>query len=137
MLGFGDGRAPAESSTPGAESTGHPPATNSMQTGHPPSASSTQSGYPAADATQPPYPPPPPAPLPEARVESGSKPNIVAQIITENPGSKFVSFLKISAKRAFRLRIEPTEVLPSEREALERAHPPIVDRNLQAFLAWR
>lgn len=58
-------------------------------------------------------------------------------MIEEVPGSKFVSFLKISAKRAFRLRIEPTEVLPSEREALEQATPPIVDPNLQAFLAWR
>ncbi len=57
--------------------------------------------------------------------------------VIENPGSKFVNFLKISAKRAFRLRIEPTEVLDSEREELERAVPPIVDSNLQAFLAWR
>jgi len=63
--------------------------------------------------------------------------SLVVELITENPGSKFVSFLKISAKRAFRLRIEPTEVLPSERDELERAFPPIVDRNLQAFLAWR
>ena len=55
----------------------------------------------------------------------------------EQPGSRFVAFLKISAKRAFRLRIEPSEVLPSERLTLETASPPIVDRNLQAFLAWR
>ena len=61
----------------------------------------------------------------------------MAKVLTENPGSKFVSFLKISATRAFRLRIEPTEVLPSERQALESATPPIVDSNLQAFLAWR
>jgi hypothetical protein len=52
------------------------------------------------------------------------------------PG-KFVAFLKISAKRAFRLRIDPSEVLPIEREELEAATPPIVDANLQAFLAWR
>src|SRR5690606_38926941 len=44
---------------------------------------------------------------------------------------------KISTKRAFRLRIEPTEVLPDERQALATANPPIVDDNLQAFLAWR
>ena len=55
----------------------------------------------------------------------------------ESPGSKFVAFLKISARRAFRLRIEPSEVLPSERRTLESSSPPIVDRNLQAFLAWR
>jgi hypothetical protein len=53
------------------------------------------------------------------------------------PGSLFVKFLKISSRRAFRLRIEPSEVLPSERAALERAQPPILDSNLQAFLAWR
>ncbi|MEO8700512.1 MAG: hypothetical protein ABI867_10735 [Kofleriaceae bacterium] len=61
----------------------------------------------------------------------------VAAVLIENPGTKFVNFLKISAKRAFRLRIEASEVLPSEREVLERAVPPIVDKNLQAFLAWR
>jgi hypothetical protein len=53
------------------------------------------------------------------------------------PGALYIAFLKISARRAFRLRIEPTEVLPTERAALARAQPPIVDANLQAFLAWR
>jgi hypothetical protein len=53
------------------------------------------------------------------------------------PGSQFVKFLKISSRRAFRLRIEPREVLPTERASLERAQPPILDANLQAFLAWR
>lgn len=60
-----------------------------------------------------------------------------ADSIEEVPGSQFVSFLKISSKRAFRLRIEPREVLPAERRSLERASPPITDMNLQAFLAWR
>src|SRR5690606_21545711 len=55
----------------------------------------------------------------------------------EVPGSQFVKFLKISLRRAFRLRIEPREVLPSERASLERAQPPILDASLQAFLAWR
>lgn len=55
----------------------------------------------------------------------------------EVPGSQFVKFLKISSRRAFRLRIEPSEVLPSERRSLEAAVPPILDVNLQAFLAWR
>jgi hypothetical protein len=49
----------------------------------------------------------------------------------------FVGFLKISLRRAFRLRIEPDEVLPSERAALAAASPPITDPTFQAFLAWR
>lgn len=88
-------------------------------------------GMPQAGGTQPHLG----APLPEARVPERTWG--VSEIIEEVPGSKFVSFLKISAKRAFRLRIEPTEVLPAERAALESAYPPIVDPNLQAFLAWR
>jgi len=51
--------------------------------------------------------------------------------------SAFVEFLKLSARRAFRLRIEPNEVLPAERDELSSATPPIHDVNLQAFLAWR
>ena len=57
--------------------------------------------------------------------------------VDEIPGSQFVAFLKLSAKRAFRLRIEPSEVLPEERRSLEHASPPILDTSLQAFLAWR
>lgn len=53
------------------------------------------------------------------------------------PDQRFSSFLKLSARRAFRLRIDTTEVLPAERAALLAAQPPIVDPNLQAFLAWR
>jgi hypothetical protein len=49
----------------------------------------------------------------------------------------FVGFLKISLRRAFRLRIEPDEVLPSERAALAAAEPAITDPTFQAFLAWR
>ena len=59
------------------------------------------------------------------------------QSFDEIPGSEFVKFLKISLKRAFRLRIEPNEVLHEERAALQNASPPILDVNLQAFLAWR
>ena len=74
-----------------------------------------------------------PAPVPRAWLaDEPNAPDFVA-----NVSGKFVSFLKISAKRAFRLRIEPSEVLPSEREVLEDATPPILDANLQAFLAWR
>jgi hypothetical protein len=60
----------------------------------------------------------------------------IAEVVGEVPG-RFVGFLKISAKRAFRLRIEPTEVLPDERDLLAASNPPIVDVNQQAFLAWR
>ncbi|MEZ4368603.1 MAG: hypothetical protein R2939_20330 [Kofleriaceae bacterium] len=50
---------------------------------------------------------------------------------------RFVAFLKISSRRAFRLRIEPSEVLPSERAELLAVRPPITEPSLQAFLAWR
>lgn len=60
----------------------------------------------------------------------------VGDVVAEVPG-RFVGFLKISSKRAFRLRIEPTEVLPDERDLLAATNPPVLDANLQAFLAWR
>lgn len=53
------------------------------------------------------------------------------------PGHGFGGFLKISVKRAFRVRIEPSEVLPEERAALTLVHPPIIDPTFQSFLAWR
>jgi len=82
------------------------------------------------------------APSPDGRVVNqavGNESNPIEQFakeIEKVPG-RFVGFLKISAKRAFRLRIEPTEVLPDERQTLLSANPPIVEENLQAFLAWR
>jgi len=70
-------------------------------------------------------------------LESESSPiEQLADAAAEIPG-RFVAFLKLSAKRAFRIRIEPSEVLPDERQQLLAANPPIVDENLQAFLAWR
>lgn len=39
--------------------------------------------------------------------------------------------------RAFRLRIEPHEVTPSEHAALAKADPPIEEPYLKAFLTWR
>ena len=45
--------------------------------------------------------------------------------------------LVLALKRAFRLRINPAEVLPKERIALEHAHPPVCLPDVQAFLAWR
>jgi hypothetical protein len=76
--------------------------------------------------------------VPEARMlESESSPiEQFAEAAAEVPG-RFMSFLKLSAKRAFRIRIEPSEVLPDERQALISANPPVTDDNLQAFLAWR
>ena len=76
--------------------------------------------------------------IPQAMLlQSESSPiDQIAEVVGEVPG-RFVGFLKISAKRAFRLRIEPTEVLPDERQALAAANPPVVDANLQAFLSWR
>ena len=71
---------------------------------------------------------------PHAEVIKHDGPNID---LDELPGSEFVKFLKLSLRRAFRLRIEPNEVLAHERATLEGASPPILDHNLQAFLAWR
>lgn len=125
----------------------------------PPGAPASQqpSYQPPASSFQPPSPPPvspfaaPPGHtdpawaqpqarggIPEARlVESESSPiEQLAEAAAEVPG-RFMGFLKLSAKRAFRIRIEPSEVLPDERHALATANPPIIDENLQAFLAWR
>jgi hypothetical protein len=68
---------------------------------------------------------------------TGKVVSTISNLIEEVPVASFAKFLKISAKRAFRLRIEPSEVLRSERYALAHANPPIVEPNLQAFLAWR
>jgi hypothetical protein len=46
-------------------------------------------------------------------------------------------FARISLRRALTKRIDPALVLPAERAAMTLASPPIVDRNFQAFLAWR
>jgi len=43
----------------------------------------------------------------------------------------------LSLRRAFRLRIEPNEILDDERHAMAVARPPITDETQQAFLAWR
>lgn len=80
-----------------------------------------------------PEPGTPAAPAPPSR--SGR--NAIVALLEEVPAKSFLKFLKISAKRAFRLRIDPTEVLPAERYELAHASPPIVEPNLQAFLAWR
>ncbi|MEZ4404123.1 MAG: hypothetical protein R3B06_29140 [Kofleriaceae bacterium] len=78
---------------------------------------------------------PPAAEVPPAATASAR--TRLAAMIDEVPVKSFVRFLKISARRAFRLRIDPAEVLPAERYELAHASPPIVEPNLQAFLAWR
>ncbi len=78
-----------------------------------------------------------PTPGPTNQSTTGKVVATISNLIEEVPVASFAKFLKISAKRAFRLRIEPAEVLPSERYALAHANPPIVEPNLQAFLAWR
>jgi hypothetical protein len=52
-------------------------------------------------------------------------------------GASIGALVTTSARRAIALRIEPTEVLPAEKLALEMADPPVNDRELQGFLAWR
>lgn len=47
------------------------------------------------------------------------------------------SFLLVSLKRAFRLEINPNEVLVSERKALAASAAHVTDPEHQAFLAWR
>jgi hypothetical protein len=47
------------------------------------------------------------------------------------------SFILISLKRAFRLEINPNEVLVSERKALAASAAHVTDPEHQAFLAWR
>ena len=52
-------------------------------------------------------------------------------------GTGLGALAAVSLRRAFRLRIEPNEVLIEERAAMERASPPITDPTQQAFMAWR
>jgi len=90
-----------------------------------------------------PFTAPLPQPIPQAQVvhapHVGVESSPIQQLagVMEKVPGRFVGFLKISARRAFRLRIEPTEVLPDERARMLAANPPIVEENLQAFLAWR
>lgn len=84
--------------------------------------------------------PQPQPPTPSGGIQLPSIRQIIDQPIAElveKPSRAFVSFLKISMRRAFRLRIDPSEVLPTERYVLEHANPPVLEPNLQAFLAWR
>jgi hypothetical protein len=55
-------------------------------------------------------------------------------LVIERP---IADLVRASLRRAFAKRIDPKGVLPAERAAMTLASPPIVDRNFQAFLAWR
>jgi hypothetical protein len=83
-------------------------------------------GEPAAAASEPAVADPA-APLTEADHAATS------QIVQSLTGS----FLLISLKRAFRLEINPHEVLESERRALAASAAHVTDPEHQAFLAWR
>jgi hypothetical protein len=52
-------------------------------------------------------------------------------------GHGFGAMAVLSLRRAFRLRIEPNEILDDERRAMAMARPAITDETQQAFLAWR
>ncbi len=94
---------------------------------HPAPASSLPSGPHPAPAT----------PDPSASASGFSLGDVVGDVIDKVPVKPLWAHFKQAAKRAFRLRIDPSEVLPQERETLLAASPPISDPNLQAFLAWR
>ncbi len=98
-----------------------------------------QQPYPYPQAQQPyPYPPQPGAPYPYPPQAGPYPPQHQAYEPPRPPavpGDGFLPFLKLSFLRAIRLRIEPDEVLPAERAALERAG--VTEPSFQAFLAWR
>ena len=90
------------------------------------------------DDDRPPPPGQPPAPLPVAWTHSetaATREAVTApsQLVQSLTGS----FLLISLKRAFRLEIDPNEVLVSERKALAASAAHVTDPEHQAFLAWR
>jgi hypothetical protein len=53
------------------------------------------------------------------------------------PSVRSVGFFQLSLTRAFRLYIDPAEVLETERAELETSTPPVINPEVQAFLAWR
>jgi hypothetical protein len=72
-------------------------------------------------------------------VPPGAAPRQTHLISTVRPpsGHGFGAMAALSLRRAFRLRIEPNEILEDERAAMAAARPPITDETQQAFLAWR
>jgi hypothetical protein len=77
---------------------------------------------------------PPMAPLPAAIIHRQTH---LISTVRPPSGTGLGAMAMLSMRRAFRLRIEPNEVLDDERHALAVARPPITDETQQAFLAWR
>ena len=113
-----------------------------------------QQPYPPPPYAQPqqPYPPPPyaqpqpgqPVPAQPMYAQAAQQPiapsarkTHLISTVNAPKGSGFAAMAALSLRRAFRLRIEPNEVLDDERTAMLRSTPPITDENQQAFLAWR
>jgi hypothetical protein len=97
---------------------------------------------PPTDSAPSAYPPPPAGPPsfggdPAFMSGFGAPPGPDSVSIGALKGASPGALLVTSAKRAVRLQIDPADVLPAERAALEAAEPPITDRNLQAFMTWR
>lgn len=95
---------------------------------------------PAPPPGQPPGKPPgpPPAQLPVAYTHSEGaatyeRPLPQSQLVQSLTGSFFL----LSLKRAFRLGINPNEVLVAERRALAASAAHVTEPEHQAFLAWR
>lgn len=87
-----------------------------------------------------PYAPQPDAPYPQqpprAHMVAPRNTHLVSTVSAPT-GHGFGAMAALSLRRAFRLRIEPNEVLDDERRAMTAAVPAITDETQQAFLAWR
>jgi len=103
----------------------------------PPAAPGTWPPPPGASAFQPPQGQAPGVGDPAFMSGFGGAPTDDSVSVPSLRGGAMGDLIGVSIKRAFRLRIDPSEVLPTERAALELAEPPILDKNLQAFLVWR
>jgi hypothetical protein len=73
---------------------------------------------------------------PQPQYQQPRKTHLIATVAPPT-GTGFQAMAMLSLRRAFRLRIEPNEVLTDERQALLAATPSITDENQQAFLSWR
>jgi hypothetical protein len=95
---------------------------------------------------------PAPDPGPDAPTIPGPPPSAVLPLRAPSEGSSGVAdhgtpslapdrpwlrLARVSARRAFRNRIDARDVLPDERAAVTLASPRVVDPGFQAFLAWR
>lgn len=114
-----------------------PPYYPPQQPYQPPYAQPQQPYYPPQP--QQPYPPqgyaqPPRGQAPYA--PPGRRTHLIATVKPPT-GHGFGAMAFLSLRRAFRLRIEPNEVLDDERARMLAVKPAIVDETQQAFMAWR